>query len=88
MKAGAKNVWMSMFEDVQALDTPGRKLMGHFSWCYVFNDAVTMSQEQSEGDVKPNNNGGGTVAPQGHANLFEWMNAQVLTAPEITNPRW
>ena len=31
---------------------------------------------------------GGTVAPQGHANLFEWMNAQVLTAPEITNPRW
>ena len=88
VKAGAKNVWMSMFEDVQALDTPGRKLMGHFSWCYVFNDAVTMSQEQSEGDVKPNNNGGGTVAPQGHANLFEWMNAQVLTAPEITNPRW
>ena len=25
---------------------------------------------------------------QGYANLFDWMNAQVLTAPEITNPRW
>ncbi len=78
MRAGAKNVWMSMFENVQALDNPGQRLMGHFSWAYVFNDAVTMSQEQTDGDVKPNNNGGGTVAPQGHANLFEWMNAQSL----------
>ena len=88
VKAGAKNVWMSMFESVVGMDDPGMPIMGHFAWCYVFNDAVTMSQEQTEGDVVPNNNGGGTVAPQGHANLFEWMNAQVLTAPEITNPRW
>ena len=88
MRAGAKNVWMSMFESVVGMDDPGMPIMGHFAWCYVFNDAVTMSQEQTDGDVKPNNNGGGTVAPQGHANLFEWMNAQVLTAPEITNPRW
>ena len=83
MKAGAKNVWMSMFENVQGMDNPGQRLFGHFSWCYVFNDAVTGSQEQTDGDVKPTNNGGGTVAPQGHANLFEWMNAQVLTAPEV-----
>ena len=88
MKAGAKNVWMSMFENVQGMDTPGRRLMGHFSWCYLFNDAVTKSQEQSEGDVKPSNDGGGSVAPQGHANIFEWMNAQVLSDPEITHPRW
>ena len=88
VKAGAQNVWMSMFESVVGMDTPGMPIMGHFAWCYVFNDAVTMSQEQTEGDVKPTNNGGGTVAPQGHANLFEWMNAQVLTAPEVTNPRW
>jgi hypothetical protein len=74
---------MSMFEDVQCLDNPGQKLMGHFSWCYLFNDVVTMSQEQSENEVKPNNNGGGTVAPQGHANIFEWLNAQVLKAPEV-----
>ena len=88
VKAGAKNVWMSMFESVVGMDDPGMPILGHFAWCYVFNDAVTMSQEQTEGDVVPTNNGGGTVAPQGHANLFEWMNAQVLTAPEITNPRW
>lgn len=88
IKAGAKNVWMSMFENVQGIDYPGQKLFGHFSWCYLFNDVVTMSQEQSEGEVKPTNNGGGTVAPQGHANIFEWMNAQVLTAPEITHPNW
>ena len=88
VKAGAKNVWMSMFESVVGMDSPGMPIMGHFAWCYVFNDAVTMSQEQTDGDVKPTNNGGGTVAPQGHANLFEWMNAQVLTAPEVTNPRW
>ena len=83
VKAGAKNVWMSMFEDVRGIDNPGQKLYGHFSWCYLFNDAVTHSQEQTEGDVKPSNDGGGTVAPQGHANIFEWMNAQVLTAPEV-----
>ena len=88
MRAGAKNVWMSMFENVQGIDNPGQKLMGHFSWCYLFNDAVTKSQEQTDGEVKPSNDGGGSVAPQGHANIFEWMNAQVLTAPEITNPRW
>ena len=88
VKAGAKNVWMSMFETVEGIDNPGQKLFGHFSWCYLFNDAVTMSQEQSEGEVKPTNNGGGTVAPQGHANIFEWMNAQVLTEPEITYPNW
>lgn len=83
MKAGAKNVWMSMFENVQGMDNPGTKLMGHFSWAYVFNDAVTMSQEQTDGEMKPSNNGGGSVAPEGHANLFEWMNAQVLKAPEV-----
>ncbi len=88
MKAGAKNVWMSMFESIIGVDNPGQQIMGHFAWCYVFNDAVTLSQEQTDGEVKPSNNGGGTVAPQGHANIFEWMNAQVLTAPEITNPRW
>lgn len=88
VKAGAKNVWMSMFETVEGIDNPGQKLFGHFSWCYLFNDAVTMSQEQSEDEVKPTNNGGGTVAPQGHANIFEWMNAQVLTEPEITYPNW
>ena len=83
VKAGAKNVWMSMFENVQGIDNPGQPLMGHFSWCYLFNDAVRKSQEQSAGEVKPSNDGGGSVAPQGHANIFEWMNAQVLTAPEV-----
>ncbi|MCF0178096.1 MAG: prolyl oligopeptidase family serine peptidase [Bacteroidales bacterium] len=78
MAAGAKNVWMSMFENVVGMDTPGQKLYGHFSWCYLFNDAVTASQEQNTNDPVPSNNGGGQVAPQGHANIFEWMNAQVL----------
>ena len=88
VRAGAKNVWMSMFENVVGMDNPGQRLLGHFSWCYLFNDAVTLSQEQSEGDVKPSNNGGGSVAPQGHANIFEWMNAQVLTEPERVQPQW
>lgn len=82
MKAGAKNVWISMFENVTGTDMPGQRLMGHFSWVYVFNDQVTGAQEQSAADMKPTNQGGGTIAPQGHANLFEWMNAQVLKAPE------
>ena len=89
MEAGAKNVWMSMFESVIGTDTPGQRLFGHFSWCYVFNDQVTGAQEQSTADVKPTNNGGGTVAPQGFSNLFEWMNAQVRVDPvPVQNPRW
>lgn len=88
MKAGAKNVWMSMFENVVGMDNPGQKIMGHFSWCYLFNDAVTASQEQSEGDVKPSNNGGGSVAPQGFNNIYDWMNAQVLKAPEAPQPQF
>jgi len=43
-----------------------------------------MSQEQKDQDVVPSNNGGGSVAPQGHANIFEWMNAQVLSVPEVS----
>ena len=82
MAAGAKNVWISMFENVIGTDTPGQRLMGHFSWVYVFNDQVTGAQEQSTGEMKPSNEGGGSVAPQGFHNLFDWMNAQVLTAPE------
>ncbi len=82
MQAGAKNVWMSMFENVTGTDTPGQRLYGHFSWVYVFNDQVTGAQEQKVADMKPTNKGGGEVAPQGHANLFEWMNAQVRKAPK------
>lgn len=81
MDQGAKNVWMSMFESVEGHDFPGTKLFGHFSWCYLFNDMVTASQEQNK-DLKPTNNGGGSVAPQGFSNIYEWMNAQVLKAPE------
>ena len=76
MEKGAKNVWFSMFEDVTGSDIPGAKYMGHFSWVYVFNDEVTASQEQKAGAWAPSNNGGGSIAPQGHANLFDWMNAQ------------
>lgn len=86
-KAGAKNVWMSMFEDVQGIDNPGTKLYGHFSWCYLFNDVVTASQEPN-GELRPSNNGGGSVAPQGFNNIYDWMNAQVLQAPvqDFENP--
>ena len=89
IEAGAKNIWLSMFENVVGTDTPGQRLMGHFSWVYVFNDQVTGAQEQSTADVKPSNNGGGSVAPQGFHNLFEWMNAQKLTdpVPAARNPR-
>jgi predicted esterase len=78
MEAGAENIWLSMFENVVGTDTPGQRLMGHFSWVYVFNDQVTGAQEQSTADMKPSNNGGGSVAPQGFHNLFDWMNAQKL----------
>ena len=88
MEAGAENVWISMFENVTGTDTPGQRLMGHFSWVYVFNDQVTGAQEHSTADMKPTNNGGGTVAPQGFNNLFEWMNAQKIVDIVPTNTTW
>ncbi len=87
MEAGAKNVWFALFETVQGSDM-GQRLMGHFSWAYVFNDEVTASQEQTTGELKPSNNGGGTVAPQGYSNLFDWMNAQVLKEPAQTQQQF
>ena len=78
-----------LFQYLQRYDIPGQRLMGHFSWVYVFNDQVTGAQEQSTADMKPSNDGGGTVAPQGFHNLFDWMNAQKLTDPvPVSNPRW
>lgn len=88
MQAGAKNVWISMFENVTGTDTPGAKYFGHFSWVYVFNDQVTGAQEQTAGDMKPSNNGGGTVAPQGYNNLFDWMNAQKLVEVKPSRTSW
>lgn len=82
MEAGAKNVWISMFECVEGHDFPGTKLFGHFSWCYLFNDMVTGAQTQEKGNLAPTNNGGGTVAPQGYKNIYEWMNAQTIKTPE------
>jgi len=87
MEAGAKNVWFALFETVQGSDM-GQRLMGHFSWAYVFNDEVTASQEQTTGELKPSNNGGGSVAPQGYGNLFDWMNAQVLKEPAQTQQQF
>lgn len=45
-------------------------------------------KDPADPEIKPSNDGGGSVSPQGFDNIYEWMNAQVLTAPEITNPRW
>ena len=40
LKAGAGNVHMTLFESVQGADAPGVTYDGHWSWIYVFNDAV------------------------------------------------
>ncbi len=59
LKAGAKNVWFSYYENVVGTDDPnanqniilspeytvGPGYMGHFSWIYTFNDQVTGVQD-------------------------------------------
>lgn len=85
LAAGAQNCWYSMYEKVLGTDAEGKSYNGHWSWINVFNNKVTKAQEPSvikdSMDTKtygfvPNNDGGGTVSPQGYATLFAWMNAQ------------
>ena len=86
LEAGADNCWYSMFETVRGTDID-QSYSGHFSWVYFFNGQVTAAQDPAailaggaEGFV-PTNEGGGTVRPQGCADIFDWLNAQTLSEP-------
>ncbi len=88
VQAGAENVWYSYFESVEGADDPSATYMGHWVWCYLFNDEVTASQDpeavatatDANYGFVANNNGGGTVSPSDengtYTNLFDWLNAQ------------
>lgn len=85
LAAGAQNCWYSMYEKVLGTDAEGKSYNGHWSWVNVFNNKVTKAQDPSaikdSTDTEnygfvPNNDGGGTVVPQGYETLFAWMNAQ------------
>ncbi|MBR2259384.1 MAG: prolyl oligopeptidase family serine peptidase [Blautia sp.] len=88
LKAGAANVWFSLFETIQGVDDPTAQYMGHWVWCYLFNDCITKVQDpaaiveaedESYGFV-PSNDGGGSISAVvdgvTYDNIFAWMNAQ------------
>ena len=85
LKNGADNAWISVFETVQGTDDPATTYEGHWIWVNLFNDRITAAQHPSDvlgstdtttfGTI-PSNDGGGTVAPQGMSNVFEWLNIQ------------
>ena len=88
LKAGATNVWFSFFESIQGKDDPTATYMGHWVWCYLFNDAMTAVQDPAAivdatdelyGFV-PSNEGGGSQSAEvdgvAYNNVFKWLNAQ------------
>ncbi|MCR5396657.1 MAG: prolyl oligopeptidase family serine peptidase [Lachnospiraceae bacterium] len=85
LQAGAKNCWYSMFESVLGVDKEDASYNGHWSWIRLFNNQVTGAQNpekiaassdtESYG-FEPSDEGGGSEAPQGYTNFFEWLNAQ------------
>ncbi len=88
LKAGATNVWYSLFENIHGQDDPEATYMGHWTWVYLFNDEVTAVQDpaaiiDAEDDMYgfvPSNNGGGSmdavVDGVSYNNIFAWLNAQ------------
>lgn len=88
LKAGATNAWFSYFETVNGTDDPEAQYMGHWVWCYLFNDQITAVQNpaaivDAEGEdfgFTPSNAGGGSKAAEvdgvSYDNIFAWMNAQ------------
>ncbi len=88
LKAGAKNAWFSLFETVNGTDDPTAQYMGHWVWCYLFNNQITAVQDpaaivdatdESFGFVASNAGGGSKTAEVDgvtYDNIFAWMNAQ------------
>ena len=88
LKAGAQNVWFSFFETVNGVDDPTAQYMGHWVWCYLFNDKMTAVQDpaaiiDAEDELfgfVPSNEGGGSqsavVDGVSYDNIFKWLNAQ------------
>ncbi len=48
MQAGAQNIFMTMYEHVVGTDSPGTTYDGHWSWIYIFNDAVKTCFDNSK----------------------------------------
>lgn len=88
LKAGAKNAWFSLFETVNGTDDPTAQYMGHWVWCYLFNnqitsvqdtEAIAAAEDESFGFVASNAGGGSKSAEVdgvSYDNIFAWMNAQ------------
>ena len=90
VKAGAKNVYFSYFQNVVGTDDPnaqaswgaGGNYMGHFSWIYTLQDQCTRVQNpalESAGDLAANNNGGGNYivsVNDEETTLWGWLAAQ------------
>jgi predicted peptidase len=45
VRAGARNVHFSYFENVVGQDAPGVEYSGHFSWIYVLQDRASLDQD-------------------------------------------
>ena len=88
LQAGADHVWFSFFETVKGSDDPTAQYMGHWVWCYLFNDQITKVQDpdairNATDDLYgfvPSNDGGGslfaTVDGVTYESVFAWLNAQ------------
>lgn len=91
VKAGAKNVYFSYFQNVVGTDDPkaqaawgsgGGNYMGHFSWIYTLQDQCTRVQDPNLAAVEnlvANNNGGGKYivsVNDEETTLWGWMAAQ------------
>ncbi len=91
LKAGAKNVWYSYYENVKGTDMPEVEYLGHFSWIHVLNNRVSGVQDTTKiinsvdketfGFIPSNATNGGSKKAvyngKTYSNLFAWMNDQI-----------
>jgi len=48
LKAGAKNIHFTLYDQVKGTDDPNAIYMGHYSWVYAFNDQVKKEFDNSK----------------------------------------
>ena len=83
VKAGAKNVHYSYFENVinheySGVENEPKTYWGHWVWVYLFNDEVSAVQDVN--NFVATNAGGGTLKAHDdkgeYTSIFAWLNAQ------------
>eukprot|EP00833_Pecoramyces_ruminatium_P004580 jgi/Orpsp1_1/1178612/evm.model.c7180000066037.2 len=94
LKAGAKNIHFTLYDQVRGTDDPNAIYMGHYSWVYAFNDQVDKEFDNAkiledydnitieEGKLTSSNNYLTNANCNKEANMWTWLSEQTKATKE------